>query len=94
MVRLIVSKNPSRCNKCKSTQFKIEHKKGPDPENFYLDINKLMCIHCGHISTGELKENNRQEIDMSKETHEKMLAQHQEFKTNGYIKLPSEKEDS
>jgi len=94
MPNLIKSKKPSRCSKCNSTEYKIEYQRGPDPNNFYLDINKLMCARCGHISTGELKEDNREEIEMSDEKYQEMLAQHQEFKTYGYIKTSTEKEES
>jgi len=82
MVKITISENQTKCRKCKYHTFKIEHHKGPDKNLFYLTRNQLMCAGCGYIYDGELNETKKKELEVSEEDYNKMLRQHQEFKSN------------
>ncbi len=84
MVKLIVSTNKTKCRKCRYQTPKIEYKKGPDPDNFYLELNKLMCAACGYVYFGELKEGKKTEFKMSEKSYNKMLKRHEKFHNNPY----------
>ncbi|MEK7549062.1 MAG: hypothetical protein AAB496_01050 [Patescibacteria group bacterium] len=85
MREIIISKKSTKCKKCKSTTFKIEYKKGPDPERFLLTINQLMCARCGYICLGELSDKGKEKMKVPEKNYQKMLNQHKRFKETGYI---------
>lgn len=73
MIKLIISKNRTKCRKCGSLTYKIENNEGPDESTFYMEFNKLMCASCGYVYFGELKESKRIEREVSEENYQKML---------------------
>jgi len=81
MVKLIISKDHTKCRRCERQTFKIQHKNGPDPDRFYLDFDELMCAYCGYIYTGKLSESKKTEMDVKEEDYQKMLENHKKYLT-------------
>ena len=79
MKKLIISKNRTKCRRCHNQTHKIEYKKGPDPDMFFVENNQLICAYCGYIYTGELLRHKKTELEVSEEKYEEMLNQHKEY---------------
>ena len=74
MKKLIISKDRTKCPKCKYLTTKIQHKFGPDKDNFFLENNKLKCAYCGKILRGVIALSKKIKLELTEKEYNKWIS--------------------